>query len=349
MKKIVKFTLLFFIGMTSVSCSETEKAPLSENIDAVVNTLLFEEAKIYLSDMDISLPDMSYTMGRVSASTGTSLRNGGLSLDWSNVQYTETGNLEILMIPIEMQKPVTVARYYKENGKAGKTILTSLYPYLSVRKNKHTGALSSHLISYAPDVRFLRNHKLDFHNFLESQPLMKDYSGLFLVSEMDGRLKDGTLYYRGKVKHNFTFNNVTGDSYGNSIVQKLEKGQNFTNRVFSIVFLTEEMQTKAPCNCKDNEIQSSLFICDGCNQHMEDCKCCGVCQRCGENPCVICSRCPECGNYDDECTCNLCEHCNKYPCSCPNCIGCGKKYAECSCSVSQDCYSKGCTCPRCRH
>jgi len=224
-----------------------------------------------------------------------------------------------------------------------------LYPYLSVRKEKNTGVLSSRLISYAPDVRFLRNHKLDFKNFLEFQPLTKDYSGLYLVSEIDGKLKDGTLYYRGKVKYNFTYGNMKIGSFSNSPIKKIEKRPKLINTVFSVVFLTEDMQTKAPCNCSDNEIGSSLFICDGCNQYAEDCKCCGGCPRCGENPCVICLRCPECGNYSDECTCNLCEYCKRYPCTCPDCIGCGKIYAECSCSIGSDCYSKGCTCPRCRY
>ncbi len=346
MKKALRTAVFLFISMVMISCSESEQTnPVVGDVSAS-HVAFVEETKMYLQGRDISLPDMAYTRGHVSAPTGASLQNGDLSLNWANVQYTEIGNLEILMIPIEMKEPVTVARYYKEKRKPGKTILTSLYPYLSVRKDKHSGSFSTRLISYAPDVRFLRNHKLDFNNFLESQPLTKDYSGLFLVSEMDGTLLSGLLHYRGELKYKFAFNSEITKCCG-------QDSTAVSDPILSIGFNpTVPSINEGMCNCNaDNESGSMDPYCDGCKQPKEQCKCCfpdDVCDRCGENPCVICLRCPECGEYTDECFCDRCRSCGLYPCMCPKCKSCGEKYDECSCSDSRVCQSKDCECPRCR-
>lgn len=346
MKKVLRTAVFLFIGMVIVSCSETGQVNSAVIDESSSHVTFVEEIKMYMRGMNISLPDMAYTMGRVSIPTSANLQSGGLSLDWANAHYTETGNLEILTIPVEMKESVTVARYYKENRKPGKTILTSLYPYLSVRKEKNTGVLSSRLISYAPDVRFLRNHKLDFKNFLESQPLTKDYSGLYLISEIDGKLLSGLLHYCGELKYRFTFNSGrTKCCDQDSIID--------SDRILSIGFNpTDPTIDEGMCNCNaDNESGSMDSYCDGCKQFKDQCKCCfpgrDVCDRCGENPCVMCLRCVKCGNYEDECTCK-CSSCDHDPCTCPKCKSCDQKYEECVCINSDVCRSNGCECFRCR-
>ena len=347
MKTFRSFILLFFVaGILFFSCSEVgENAEISEDLS--VNAAFLNEAKAFVQNKEIFLPDMAYTMKQTTTPKSVSSSKKGFALEWEHALFMEGGKIDVLMIPIHTDETTSVVRYFKEKNKKGKTVLTPLYSYLSVIKDKTSGEILGRLVSYGPDVRFLRNHKLSFDNFIEKSPLNMDYSGLYLVSGIDGQLKSGILYYRGDVKYKFT---TSGETQSADLSRKTEKKDFSSKSVFSLSFVTDPLLTKGICNCKDNESDSEFFICDGCGQYSSECKCCfsggDVCERCGENPCIICARCIECGKYTDECTCNFCEYCNNFPCNCPECLGCGKKYPDCTCS-DMKCSGTSCRCPRC--
>jgi hypothetical protein len=41
--------------------------------------------------------------------------------------------------------------------------------------------------------------------------------------------------------------------------------------------------------------------------------------------------CPECGNRNEDCTCDNCSQCGCYDCECPRCTRCGEIPGECPC------------------
>lgn len=343
MKKSLFFISVMGILMLLFSCSDKKDegvVPVS-----VSEFPLVKKAKALecVKNGDFVLPNIG-CIGKKNFELKELRDANHLSLNWNNLKYDYGDEVyNILLIPITQSVPFSVSRYFKEYGKLSRTIITPLYAYLSIMENKETDSISCQVISYAPDIRYLRSKNLSFKNFFSKDPLKNGYSGLFLVSDMDGNIKNIKLYYRGTLKSAAIFvENVKKDQDENKLLSAIV----YSNSILSVRYISSESITKTD-PIWDNEMWEDLGFCPECNRLLAFCMCsenkdCGYCRH---DPCV-CEKCGHCKNYIYSCTCpcNVCYREQNW-CICKKCSVCHKKETECMCQPCADvCGTEDCVC-----
>lgn len=336
MEKNYFFILILGILVSVFSCSDK----MDEGIDSVSKSELPLAKKARALECvkkgNFVLPNIMFANLKDRDLITDLVRDNKLSLAWENVKYEERGLYHCMWIPIVQTHPFSVYRYFKEQGKNSKIILTSLYSYLFVREYEETGTIFARIVSYAPDKRYLRNRNLSFENFLEKNPLENGFSGLYIASDLDGHVRGGELYYNGKLKYKFSHRRESSKTVQNSF-QSVRDSLN----ILGVYYLSEFLVTKGFNYLSgDNEFWGPSGFCIDCGRLVEYC----ICSQKTEDEDIVCAYC-----HEWPCECTLCV-CRNYPyeCICP-CKGCGKELNFCTCKRCNVCglTIRDCPCFKC--
>lgn len=277
-----------------------------------------------------SLPDLSRTYGKVQTRSGGmssyTLRGGDFTLDWDRVhRFVEENGDEVLIVPINLTSGVAIRRF-SIIGNKRRVEQTPMRSFYYVKKHGATNRLVCRILSYAPSRNYLKKHKdeagIEWYN-----PQGTDYSGLFLVSSLNGTIMHGVNYEKGHRKYFFRPNipkdaktvtrSVVADSchheHSNELIELAA-----SDIYFSMRMITSTSSVSAYSYDDETYDGGCLF----CGKTVENCECNFVvggeeeeedddtyndayCPICNFDECTCLQFCDVCGQSIYMCTCNL--------------------------------------------
>lgn len=179
------------------------------------------------------------------------------------------------------------------------------------------------VLSYAPSRQYIKRHpkykkKIEWYN-----PDHTDYSGLLLISSLEGTLFHGFNYENGRRQYTFRPNVKAHEHHHetNPITRALTTTDNRIAPIQAPVF-----------NMRLITSASAISTYSFDNETYEQ----PGCIFCGGNPdtcdCFIVEACSKCHKLIEDCICP-CPFCDLYPCECSNgnCLFCNKPLHECEC------------------
>lgn len=207
--KGLKFLMSFLLlaGMVFHSCMDEGiiDAPTWHQVVEFGDDALVRDAKAMVDETqgELAMPDMFKTMGKVqtrsSGSAPQTLASGCFTFDWDAAQSFHEENGTVLIVPIKMMQNMAIWRFTVINNKR-KAEQTPMHSVLYIKKFKRTGNIMGRVMSYAPSRKYMKkqakmkkqNERLEWYN-----PDHTDYSGLLLISSLDGTLIHGYNYEEG--------------------------------------------------------------------------------------------------------------------------------------------------------
>lgn len=282
------------------------------------NLLNFQDV---LQGETITLPSIEKTLGTCDESTCLyTSSNGSIKLHGNSFAVGDT-----LYYPIDVQEDLVVKRCVKKENN-GRTVTSSLWSYFCSYKDSLEETVHQ-VVSFAPDARFLRNNRMEREKCLTKLPFLSDFSGVILVSKLDGTIENGAIYYSGKKTQE-----IVPEKASRSVKSKIL--QNESNNVI-LVFIQRNL---------DETRGSSYTAYDHDSEDFTD-----FCMYCGETEANCwCQRCPTCEEKMGDCTCSpdSCTVCNSKPCLCGKCEKCGEEKSNCTCNEESTIgrESQFCTC-----
>lgn len=356
--KGLKFLMSFLLlaGMAFHSCMDEGiiDAPTWHQVVEFGDDALVRDAKAMVDETqgELAMPDMFKTMGKVqtrsSGSAPQTLASGCFTFDWDAAQSFHEENGTVLIVPIKMMQNMAIWRFTVINNKR-KAEQTPMHSVLYIKKFKRTGNIMGRVMSYAPSRKYMKkqakmkkqNERLEWYN-----PDHTDYSGLLLISSLDGTLIHGYNYeeghrqfmFRPNVAHQHNHSHeatpatravAEADScirHDHTTENKLVSPK---RTVFSMRMISSTSAISSYSFDNETYVQPGCVICGKdpytcvCNTIVGD-----ICDDCGKLPENCICICPICENK--ECTCP-CPFCLKSPCECntENCLFCGKYPCEC--------------------
>ena len=315
-KSLFLFLFLLFIGFIS-SCVNDVEIESGKNIVGRSNgALTVDEAKILVESSDLlSLPDLSKnTQVKLQARSAGKLKYDPMSVvpDWTITQEFTEDDMTILMVPLELKTPILGITRTFVDGKENRSAV-QIYSKLLVKKNASRQLLGV-IVSYLPDHEYWQEDDCNI-NKLGYELGGTNYSGIYMVSSLDGTMIYGEKFEKGQSVFRFYPNwrknqcEEDGcqheDSVGHKDDQNYRLHIDFLDASHNVkTRFVETEGDNAPCIfCGQNPMYCDCFIVDAnriCSQcHHEivngKCECCPLCHK---SPC----RC--------------CWTCKKYPCTC---------------------------------
>lgn len=320
-------------GFLISACSNGEIPEISywyQETETNDNSLV-RKAKSMVNSLEghISPLDMSKTIGKTHTrsfeSNSMALKDGGFMLDWDAACTYYENDGDVLVIPMRMRQNVAMWRHSVVNNKC-KTEQTPIHSFLSIKYLKGTERMVCRVFSYAPSRSFLKENENRF-DVSWYDPMHTDYSGLFLVSTLDGTLQYGVNFEKGHRQFSFRpnlKNNVATRTVSDTCqhVHCEHETENVVHKtIFSMRTVTSEsaISTYSTSN-EDYEIPGCVF----CGGDPFNCDCLII----EEEPCIICGYNP--------CECSYCIDCNQDLCICEYCPFCGFKKIYCTCNQNSN-------------
>ena len=275
---------------------------------------------------EMSIPDMVKTLGksqtRAEGAAPQTLAAGSFTIDWDAAQSLHEEDGTVLLVPIKMKQNMAIWRFTVINNKR-KAEQTPMHSVLYVKKFDSTGNIMGRVLSYAPSRQYIKRHpkykkKIEWYN-----PDHTDYSGLLLISSLDGTLFHGFNYENGRRQYTFRPNIKTHEHHHETspITRALTTTDNRVAPIQAPVF-----------NMRLISSASAISTYSFDNETYEQ----PGCIFCGGNPytcdCFIVEACSKCHKLIEDCICP-CPFCDLYPCGCGNgnCLFCNKPLHECEC------------------
>ena len=348
--KGLKFLMSFLLlaGMAFHSCMDEGiiDAPTWHQVVEFGDDALVRDAKAMVDETqgELAMPDMFKTMGKVqtrsSGSAPQTLASGCFTFDWDAAQSFHEENGTVLIVPIKMMQNMAIWRFTVINNKR-KAEQTPMHSVLYIKKFKRTGNIMGRVMSYAPSRKYMKkqakmkkqNERLEWYN-----PDHTDYSGLLLISSLDGTLIHGYNYEEGHRQFMFRPNVAHQHNHSHEAVPATRSVAEADNCLRTEKKLVSPKRTVFSMRMISSTSAISSYSFDNETYVQPGCVICGM------DPymcvCIIVEACQYCYNPIEDCVCP-CSFCNSYPCVCntTNCIFC-KKY-PCECEGNTDDNSGG--------
>ncbi len=244
---------------------------------------LVKVAKAYVDGTEgrFSLPDAAVTFSREltrsSHEPAFTVNNGEVTLEWKKAESYDDGDSEVLTVPIKTKNKMTVYRNITKNNKREKGH-TPMYSRLIVRKFKDTDYSYSFVASYVPDRAYMKGNKVK-HDKYVNRPEGTHYSGLYIVSELNGRMLYGIKYKEGKEEFRFR-PNLEKDFYqkmlqqnpNDTIIQGRLKQMKHTSNHLMLKFIGTQALTRAS-NTGNSNSEYEEVACSTCGGDANECDC----------------------------------------------------------------------------
>ena len=352
--KGLKFLLSFLLlaGWAFQSCTDEGiiDAPTWHQTVEHGDNALVRDAKAMVDGTqgNLSMPDMFKTLGKTQTRAANSepqtLASGSFTLDWEAAQslYEEDGT--VLLVPIRMKQNMAIWRFTVINNKR-KAEQTPMHSVLYVKKFDSTGNIMGRVLSYAPSRQYIKRHPKYRQGLEGYNPDRTDYSGLLLISSLDGNLSHGFNYENGHRQFMFRPNTHVHE----------HSHEHESAPVTRALTLLDSSQHNHATDQKIATIQAPIFSMQmisstsAINTYSYNNESNGqlICSICGKNvitcTCMIIDYCQYCYKLIGECICDICEICGKEICTCP-CIRCLKDPCECNAENCIFCHKYPCEC-----
>lgn len=316
------------------------------------NDLLTVSAAREFVEKQLSLKTRAHT------TKSKGLEPGDFSPLWNEAKMSQNAKVGSVDVPIIPQYNYYALRCEEKNGKI-KVHKVRISQKVVVIKAKDNGRLSSYLLTLIPDGDYYAKNKNKFDEFLNSGS--HNFSGVVVYYDIHARhTVRVNKYVKGhKTAGIYLMCNSKDWDKRVKIAKKIlgpiriAKSANKMTRSF------DEEPDPCPfcgdpwcwgdceeeewlycwncgsswCNgdCDDDPIIITPDYCSGCGEYEFNCTC-NVCSWCGNDPCTCDDTCSWCGN--DPCTCGTCPDCGDDPCTCEEweCPKCGDPFCSGNCS-----------------
>ena len=278
------------------------------------------EAKALLESFGggLSLPDFSKNMqneGKTRAAGQLKYSPTAVMPDWAITQIFKEDDVTILMAPLEMSTPISGIIRSSVDGKVS-TESSSIYSKLLIKKNK-IGQLAGFVVTYLPDHSYWEENDCDI-NKLGYELGGTNYSGIYMVSSLNGQLIHGAKFERGELVFRF---------YPNWRKDVVEEGEHqhsdsIKDDCYQVKYKLRIELFDAQHNVltRSSGGESGNFYCSFCGKNADDCTCLIVdanyiCKVCHNE--IVNGRC-RCCSICHNSPCRCCYSCRTYPCKCWN-------------------------------
>ena len=353
---LFRISLLCFLGMLYACVHD----PTSEASSNTQSDLLTVSAARELVERQMSLKTRSHT------TPAKGLVPGDFSPLWSDAKTSQNAKVGSVDVPILPQYTYYALRTEEKNGKI-KVHKVRISQKVVVIKAKDNGRLASYLLTLIPDGDYYSKNKNKFDEFLNSGS--HKFSGVAVYYDLHARYTVRVDKYENGHKTAGVYLMCDSKDWNKrfKIAKKIlgpiriAKSANKMTRSFDE---DDEMEGCSICGDPwcwgDCEDEDDWLYCSNCGSSW----CLGNCDddtmycwRCGDPWCSGCDidnpviiepdRCDGCGEYEFNCTCNVCSWCGNDPCTCNDaCYMCGND----PCTCNDACYMCGndpCTCRTC--
>lgn len=282
MKKncLFKYSCLLLLCFGIYSCDGTDSSEdsVQENLSPTI-----VEAMNYLKTTELSLPDMHQTL-RVntrSVMEGTKPKSRTVVPDWSSLQTYCDEREDVRLFQLkENTEPLSGFVYTRVKGKVERLLVVSTS---KLALWKVQGELVGRIITYLPDRKFLK----DGHKVAELGYKLQGstYTGLCLVSTLDGTFLYGDKYDRGRSVFHFVSNQqkVQNIKTRSTVVQ--EKKSVCTDHIYIALF--SESDAVQP-QLAYSAVEEDDFTCSFCGRPASQCTCVIITPGGGISYCPLC-------------------------------------------------------------
>lgn len=353
-------SLLCLLGMLYACVHD----PTSEPSSNTQSDLLTVSAARELVERQMSLKTRSHT------TPAKGLVPGDFSPLWSDAKTSQNAKVGSVDVPILPQYTYYALRTEEKNGKI-KVHKVRISQKVVVIKAKDNGRLASYLLTLIPDGNYYSKNKNKFDEFLNSGS--HKFSGVAVYYDLHARYTVRVDKYANGHKTAGVYLMCDSKDWNKrfKIAKKIlgpiriAKSANKMTRSF-------DEDEPDPCDrcgdpwcwgdceeeewlycwncgspwcsgdCDDDPIIITPDYCSGCGEYEFNCTC-NVCSWCGSDPCTCDDTCSWCGN--DPCTCGVCPDCGDDPCTCEEweCPKCGNPYCLGECDKETEIDKQKCT------
>ena len=302
MRKLYKFYLVALAGIMLIAYSCVKDydavATLKTKTSRKTDPQIIEARKFFEENaVDLALPDMSYNPESGGNTKAIDFGNP-IVPQWGRSRVIKDGDYIAVQTALE-DGLKHVALKMTVSGADTLREATRWFSRLVVKKDRASGESEMFIFSVAPDATFFndKTKSVSALNFSDFEGEYKgDYSGIVLVSNLDGQVVKGMRYANGKAVLRFNPRR-SGDSHDHAHVHDSErfpvKGEVFRLCMNHLVPHStksggEEGDDSPEC-ILDEEDYSGDGFCEACNEFHNI----GYCQICGDQPCT-CWTCPGC-------------------------------------------------------
>lgn len=283
MKKncLFKCSCLLLLCLWICSCDNTNSSEDStqENLSPTV-----VEAMNYLKTKDLSLPDMHQTLCANTRSMieGTKKRSGSIVPDWNSLQTYCDEYEDVRLFSLKGNaEPLSGFVYTRVKGKVERLLAVSTS---KLALWKIDGKLVGRIITYLPDRKFLK----DGHCVAELGYKLKGshFSGLCLVSTLDGIFLYGDKYNKGNHVFHFVSNQYRmGGELKTRSVPLQENDSIHTDHIYIALF--SESDATQP-QLAYSSVEEDDFTCSFCGRPASQCTCITITPGGGTAYCPLC-------------------------------------------------------------
>ncbi len=265
-----------------------------------------------IKNKELSLPDMRKGWDKQSRAATADLKFSpeGFTIDWKNYQMYKEGDKTFWLFPMKTKETISGYVHSRMDEKTIRQATIATFKLLVVQcGNKGTGRI----ITYIPERKFFKNKKNTVSN-LGHDLRGTCYSGLFLLSHLNGEIIGGNKFNEGTILYGFYPKHAKASrSHHHSECERNEHERHY-HLYFD--FFAKKL-TRAATTYSSAE--SDADYCSFCNKPVDDCECLECTDEYPE--------CPGCGYPTNECWC--CPACNSFPCVCNVCNCCGEDPCVC--------------------
>jgi hypothetical protein len=253
---------------------------------------------------------------------------------WEEAISRTTGEITDLFVPLkgveEVYSQVRLRELNKVSFQFGKARSKLLL-------RKRFGVTVAHILTYMPDGRYAANHEA----VLDTLGLglqYTDYTGMFMVSTLDGIISHSFLFEKGCAKYK-----IVPRTHQQSCEQEdtctHEHAKEVPDYHIAINFYNPSVATtRGGGDDPSDSFESGLSKCVYCGLSWEECTC--------EEVIIWGNRCEVCEMPKEFCICGRCTTCWQDPCICPPtdvpCFICNQN--PCICNFCPICHSAPCKC-----
>ena len=310
MKKLLSISniwlLLMVIGLGA--CTDDSIHAPTESQQPTTVELIQKQIKY----KEISLPDMRKGQDKQSRAATVDLKFNpeGFTIDWENYQVYKEEDKTFWLFPIKTS--TTISGYVHNRIDEKRTTQATIASFkLLVVQNGDKG--TGRIITYIPERKFFKNKKNHIAN-LGHDLRGTNYSGLFIMSHLNGEIIGGNKYNEGTILYGFYPKHAISKNLRSSHEHLKSEHEHHYHLHFD---LFAKKLTRAATTYSSAE--SDADYCSFCNKPVDDCECV---ECTDEYP-----TCPGCGYPTNECWC--CPACNSFPCVCLLCDKCGSDPCIC--------------------
>lgn len=282
MKKncLFKYSCLLLLCFGIYSCDGTDSSEdsVQENLSPTI-----VEAMNYLKTTELSLPDMHQTL-RVntrSVMEGTKPKSRTVVPDWSSLQTYCDEYEDVLLFQLkENAEPLSGFVYTRVKGKVERLLAVSTS---KLALWKVQGKLVGRVITYLPDRKFLK----DGHKVTELGYKLQGstYTGLCLVSTLDGTFLYGDKYNRGHHVFHFVSNQQKIGNIKTRSAVLPEIDSVHTDHIYIALF--SESDAVQP-QLAYSAVEEDDFTCSFCGRPASQCTCVIITPGGGTAYCPLC-------------------------------------------------------------